>query len=163
MLFVSALFNPLWMVDCSAHLSAQARLKVHRRGPCNGQALSQRNQACYLWTIRPMIMLTWAEGEAHKVPVTLVAQPGIHLLFEVGTVDLIIPLTWSYNCHNINFGRVRDKTEARLFFLCYATYANQVMAQAHQKICNEGNLHARIPRFVHGSRWHNRLLQSDIL
>lgn len=123
MLFVSALFNPLWMVDSSAHLSAQARLKVHWGGPCNGWALRPRNQACYLWTIR-LIMLTWAQGEARKVPVTLVALPRIYLLVEVATVDFIIPLAWSYNCYNINFGRRLGTKQARLFF--YAMLLMQI-------------------------------------
>lgn len=88
-------------------------------------------------------MLTRAKDEAHKVPVTLVALPRIHLLVEVA-VDFILPLTWSYHCHIINFASMLG-TNQRLayFFVCYATYANRVMAQAHQKICTEGNLYSQ--------------------
>lgn len=124
MLFVSALFNPLWMVDSSAHLSVQARLKVHRQ--CRGRTLQ--------WlSIKPeksnvLFMNHSAIDNAHpgKGWSTQGARnTGGHTRnLSVGwgcysrlyfTINMVIPLSHHQLCQ-----RVRHKSETRLFFmLCY--------------------------------------------
>lgn len=119
MLFVSALFNLLRKVDSSAHLSAQARLKVHMR--CGGGSSlwpsTEPEKSSMLFMNHSAIDYThlgtgWSMQGARNTG----GPTGNSFVVQTATVSFIIPLTWPYHCHKINFAR-RLRTKYNLHTL----------------------------------------------
>jgi len=137
MLFVSALFSPLWMVDSSAHLSVHARLKVHRQ--CRGGTLQwpsiKPEKSSMLFMNHSAIDYAhpskgWStQGARNTGGPTRNSSVGYSCYSRLYlTINMVIPLSHHQLCQH-----VRHKSETIGYFLCYATNANQVMAQANQK------------------------------
>lgn len=108
MLFVSALFNPLWGVDSSAHLSVQARLKGHMR--CRGGSSlwpsTEPEKSSILFMNHSAIDYThlgtgWSTQGARNTG----GPAGNSFVVQTATVSFIKPLTWPYHRHKINIAR----------------------------------------------------------